>query len=101
MGDSYFKSIKKHSSKSKNKRRFNFNSSTTMVYTIPYILKELTIPKRKEEKQEICLLSVQWLTQNDYHLLSGNELHLGLKFLYFFTDLKCQLKAFRNLKELI
>lgn len=66
-----------------------------MTYTIPYILKELTTLKRKRNMWVLC---VQWLTQNDYHLLSGNEIHLGLKFLYFFTELKCHLKAFRNLK---
>ena len=71
-----------------------------MIYTIPYILKGLTILKRKkkEKKRSMWVLCVQWLRQNDYHLLSGNELHLGLKFLYFFPELKCQVKAFRNLK---
>lgn len=70
-----------------------------MIYTIPYILKGVTILKRKKKKRRsMCVLGVQWLRQNDYHLLSGHELHLGLKFFYFFPELKYQLKAFRNLK---
>lgn len=34
------------------KGSFNLNSSTTMIYTIPYILKGVTILKRKRKRKE-------------------------------------------------
>lgn len=87
---------KTHSSKSKDKHRFNFNSSITVLYTVPYILEGLTRPKKKE--RNMWVLHVQCFTQNYYTLLSGNELHFGLTFLYFFAEFKCQLKAFQKFK---
>lgn len=89
-----------HSSKSIDKHRFNFNSYiTTIIHNILHFEKAYqTKTKAKQNTQSVGAVYTQWLTHKDYHLLSGNELHLGPKFLYFYTELKCQLKAFRNLK---
>lgn len=96
LGVVILKIPKTRSSKNMNKHRFNFNSSGMMIIhnTLHFERAYQSKPKKKKKK----VLCVQWFTHKGYHLLSGNELHPGLKFLYFYTELKCQLKALGNLK---